>query len=426
MKESLKLKEERQSLIDELQNIVNNSKEEKRSFTEDETKRQDEIHAEIARLDGEISRAEKNEEILSRSAGPVNKQSKEEKEIQSRFSISRAIGLVMRGKDLDGVEKEVFQEAVNEARDAGVNIEGNIAIPSSFMEKRDYNATTGSAGGFTVGTEIGEAIEILRPVSVIESAGARVMTGLTSNVSFPRQTATVTADYLAETEESPEGTSTMDQLNLTPKRVGAWSEYSKRLFTQSSLSVDNFITNDLMLAIGTEVDRVSINGSGADNEPTGVLNTPGIGSVAGGTNGAVPNWSNVVDLETAVNTANALLGNLNYVMTPGLMGVLKKVAKDAGSGIFLLEDGQLNGFNAIASGNVPSNLTKGTANAICHALIFGNWDDLLIGYFGGLDITVDPYSSAKKGQVIITADTHMDVGVRRGASFSAMVDALLS
>jgi hypothetical protein len=75
---------------------------------------------------------------------------------------------------------------------------------------------------------------------------------------------------------------------------------------------------------------------------------------------------------------------------------------------------------------VPSNLTKGTSAGVCSAIILGNWSDLIIGQWGGLDILVDPYTGATAGTHRVVALQDVDIAVRRVASFVAIMDALTS
>ena len=182
-----------------------------------------------------------------------------------------------------------------------------------------------------------------------------------------------------------------------------------------------------MMAIAQAVDIAAINGSGANNQPTGILNTTGIGSVAGGTNGAAPTLANIVQLEQAVAVANADEGSLGYLTNPKVRGKLKSSPLDAGSGRFLWDYSmpmELNGYNAQVSTNVPSDLTKGTGTALS-AVIFGNFNDLVIGQFGsGLDLLVDPYTSAKDNIVNVIANSEYDCLIKQPASFAAMVDAI--
>ena len=174
-----------------------------------------------------------------------------------------------------------------------------------------------------------------------------------------------------------------------------------------------------------ELDRACINGSGAANQPTGILNTAGIGSVAGGTNGLAPTYANIVDLESAVSNANAAIGNLGYLTNAKVRGQLKQTEIFAGtSGSPVWSGQEVNGYNGYVSNQVPSNLTKGSASGICSAIIYGNFADVLIGMWGGLDLQVNPYALDTSGGVRVTAFQDCDVAVRHPESFAAMLDAL--
>ena len=100
----------------------------------------------------------------------------------------------------------------------------------------------------------------------------------------------------------------------------------------------------------------------------------------------------------------------------------------AGSGERLWDtragDRPLNGYRTAVSNQVPSDLDKGTSTGVCSGIIFGNWADLIVGMWGGLDIQVNPYSLDTTGAVRITAFQDVDVAVRHPESFSAMQDAL--
>ena len=185
------------------------------------------------------------------------------------------------------------------------------------------------------------------------------------------------------------------------------------------------VRNDLGIAVGQALEVAAINGSGSAPIPRGILNVSGIGDVAGGTNGAVPTWANIVELESDVNGANGPMGNRAYLTTPGMYGKLKTVTKDSGSGQFINTNGEINGYQAFFTTNVPSTLTKGSSS-VCHAIIFGNWEELYLMNWGGIDLVVNPYSLDTNSQVRVTINTWWDVALRNKALFSAMKDALLS
>ena len=148
-----------------------------------------------------------------------------------------------------------------------------------------------------------------------------------------------------------------------------------------SIDVESFVRNDLATVLALAIDLAAINGSGSNNQPTGILNTSGIGSVAGGTNGLAPAWSHLVDLESAVSIANADVGTLGYLTNAKVRGKLKQTSKVSGQNGFIWEAGNtpVNGYMAGVSNQVPSNLTKGSSSGVCSAILFGNFADLIIG-----------------------------------------------
>jgi HK97 family phage major capsid protein len=159
--------------------------------------------------------------------------------------------------------------------------------------------------------------------------------------------------------------------------------------------------------------------------PTGLLTAAGVGSVVGGTNGALVTYQHIIDLETAVANANGIQGNLAYLTNAKVRGKLKSTFTNSTYGeIPLWNDERLNGYAAVASNQVSSALTKGTASGVCSAVIFGNWSDLIIGQWGGIEIAVDPATYFSSGDIQIRVLADVDVAVRHSASFAIMKDAL--
>ena len=301
---------------------------------------------------------------------------------------------------------------------------------------RDLLAGTPTAGGNTIATELlgSSFIDLLRNAMVLDRLGATFLRDLNGNLAIPSQTGGATGYWVAENNPPTESQQTTGQVALTPKTVGAYTDYSRRLLLQSSIDVELFVRADLAATLAQMIQSAAINGpAGSGTEPCGILNTVGIGSVAGGTTGLAPAYSHVVDLETAVSNANADLGSLAYLTNSKVRGTLRKTQEFSGTngrpvwtsgaerGI-----GEVLGYEAAVSNSVPSNLTKSSSVGICSALIFGNWADLIIGMWGGLDIMLDPYAGATSGTKRVIALQDVDVAARRVASFAAMKDALTS
>lgn len=301
------------------------------------------------------------------------------------------------------------------------------AMAGAKFGTRDLLVGTPTAGGNLVATELlaSSFIDILTSMMKVMSMGTTVLTDLQGNIAIPRATAGSVGYWVAENGGSTESQQAFDQVALTPKTCGAFVDYSRRLLLQSSIAVEAFVRMDIARTIALMIDLAAIAGTGASNQPRGILNTVGIGSVAGGVNGLAPTWDHVVDLESAVANANALTGALGYLTNTRVRGRLKRTQQFSGTnGIPIWTGNELNGHRAEVSNQVPNTLTKGTSSGVCSAIIYGNWSDLLIGMWGGLDIMVDPYTGATAGTKRVVALQDVDVSVRYATSFSSMQDAL--
>ena len=346
-----------------------------------------------------------------------------------RYSFVRVLNALSNPRDPKAQEGAAFElEASRAAAEKSGKAARGIMVPSDVL-KRDLVVGTTTAGGHTVQTDLmaQDFITLLRNRMVIMGMGARMMTGLQGNIAIPRHTGAATAYWVAESGAPTESQQAFDQVTMQPRTVGAFTDISRKLLLQSSLDVEGFVREDLAMVLGQEIQRVAINGSGTAPEPRGILNVAGIGSVVGGTNGLAPAWSHVVQLETEVAQDNADVGTLGYLTNAKVRGKMKAVEKAANTGLYLWGESSstpVNGYRAEVTNAVPSNLTKGTSSGVCSAILFGNFADLVIGMWGGLDLMVDPYTGSTSGTVRVVALQDVDVAVRHAESFAAMVDAL--
>lgn len=342
-----------------------------------------------------------------------------------QFSFCRAITALANPTDRRAIEAAKFEFECSEAAAKRTGREAKGLIVPVDVLKRDLTVGTASAGGHTVSTDLlaGSFIDLLRNRAVMMQL-ATSLTDLNGNIAIPRMTGGATAYWVAESGAPTKSQQAFDQVTLSPNTVGAFTDISRKLALQSSLDVEGLVRSDLATCLGLEIDRAAINGSGASNQPTGILQTAGIGAVAGGANGAAPTWGNVVDLETTVAQDNADMGRLAYVTNAKVRGKLKQTEKASGTAQFVWDGRELNGYNAMTTNQVPDDLDKGTSTGVCSAILFGNFADLLMGFWGGLDLTVDPYSNSTSGTVRVVALQDMDIAVRHAQSFAAMQDAL--
>lgn len=357
----------------------------------------------------------------------------------SQYSVLRGI-MSSLGEGEAGFEMEVSQEI---SRKLGRGTTG-LFVPTSLRSGVQgvpgmrapvagaAVAGANAAGGYTVPTELQPIIEALYGKMLLRKMGAQTMTGLSGNIPFPKELALPALQWFAENGgddiTETDLSNYFGQIALSPKQAGATLTYSRMFLQQTSLSAEAFFRNRLALIGALGLDKAGIQGTGANNQPRGILSTSGIGLVAAGDNGAVPTWENIVALETDVAVDNADFGSLGYLTTPEMRGKLKTVLKAAAAGSSFIwekgsgEFGEMNGYKAGATTQVPNDLVKGTSGAVCSAIIYGNFNEVVVGEYGALEIIADPFRLKKQGLIEITSNLLADVLVLRAAAFAAMKD----
>lgn len=327
------------------------------------------------------------------------------------FSLMRAVRALMpnatqRDRDAAAFEFECSEEA---QRQYGREAQG-ILIPSDVLN-RAFNAggaantpTGATTGSNIVATDLlaGSFIEMLRNKTTIMRLGT-TMAGLVGNVDIPKQTGGATAYWLGEGEDATEGTPVIGQIELKPKTVGAYTDITRRLMMQSTPDAERIVWNDLVNALGQAIDKAGYYGSGAGNEPRGLKNYTGINAVDFAT-ASKPSFAEIVDMESQIAADNADINSMAYVFNALMRGHLKTAPKfGSGTESTIWETGNtVNGYR-----------TEVTNQVVAGDVFFGNFADLLIGLWGGLDLTVDPYSLSKSGGTRIVAFQDVDFALRR-------------
>lgn len=294
------------------------------------------------------------------------------------------------------VNKEISERAVN------------FSIPMDVF-KRDLTAGTATQGQELVSTDLlaGSFIDVLRNLLVVRAAGATMLTDLQGDIAIPRKTSASSAVWVAENAAVSQSDMAFDQVTLSPKTCGSYTEYTRQLLLQSSLSVENLVRTDLAVGLATAIDLAALYGTGASGQPTGVLNTSGINTVAAFTTTGSPTYAELVGMESAVAVDNALLGTLSYIVEPTMRGTLKTTEKATNTAQFVWEPGNtVNGYSTWTTNQMTTN-----------DVFFANWRDLLLGFWGGLSLLVDPYTNSLSGTIRVVGHQSVDVAVRHPVSF---------
>ena len=327
-----------------------------------------------------------------------------------RFSIMRAINAMANPTDRKAQEAAKFEFECSEAaqRAYGKTAQG-VMLPDEVLRnwnQRDLNASDDS-NLIAQDYRAGDFIDVLRNNSAVMPM-ATMLNGLSGDVKIPRKTAASTAAFISsEGGAAGESEFTVGSVTMSPKTLGAFTDVTRQLMIQSSIDVENLIRNDLAQSMAIAIDDAALEGSGSSGNPTGITNTSGINTVSL-SSAAAPTFAEMVSMETSVRVDNALLGDLAYIVHPTNYGTLKTTEKASNTAQFVAVNDEINGYKVVVSPQLTAN-----------NYVFGNFDDLLVGMFGGLDIVVDPYSNSSSGTVRIVALQSVDVAVRHAVSFCA-------
>lgn len=336
-----------------------------------------------------------------------------------RFSLFRAVRALLPNASAADREAAAFEFECSAAaeRQYGKQAQG-ILIPQDVLD-RAFNAggaantpTGATTGQNLVDTQFmaGSFIEMLRARNTIMRLG-QTMGGLVGNVEVPKQTGGATAYWIGEGEDATEGTPVIGQLALTPHTVAAYTDITRRLMMQSTPDAEGIVRRDLVAAIAQAIDKAGYYGSGTGNEPRGIKNYTGINAVDFAA--VQPTYAELVQMETEIAADNADVNSMAYVLNAVARGAAKTTPKFP------------SGASVAAAGTVwePGNTINGYRAEVTNQLVtgdvfFGNFADLIVGLWGGLDVTVDPYSLSKSGGTRIVVFQDVDFAVRRLESFA--------
>lgn len=331
------------------------------------------------------------------------------------FSFRRAFLALANPNDKALQEAAAYEfEVSRAAQEKSGRPSAGIQVPYDVLKapaRADLVVGTPGSGGYLVADELrpGDFIELLRNRLALAQAGVTMLSGLQGDISIPRQNSSSTAYWIGEGSSPTESQPGVDQVNMSPKTLGAFVDYSRKLLLQSSISVEAMVREDLTRKLALEIDRSGLYGTGSSNQPRGLSAQSGIGTQELTGYGT---FAEFVAMETDVATANADVGNLGYLMNAATRGALKTTEKATGTAQFVFDGNEVNGYRALVSNQVAAK-----------DVFFGNWSDLVMAMWGGLDLMVDPYAGSTSGTVRVVALQSVDFAVRHPESFCFAQDA---
>lgn len=401
-KELRELSEDEEKEISTIKEEIEKINEETKS---EDTKLEDEL--EENELDGNESKpqdenetSEDNDEVLNDKdeiENNNNNRSNQIRKMNKEFRLIKAIRDVANNRSLDDVTKAVANAGAEEMRKSGLSFGGQIQLP---LESRTITVQ-GESGVHddVIETEFTNILEPLRAKNVLVEAGAKYLTNLVGDVQIPVMTKT-NVGWAGEIEEAADGANSFDHVNLSPKRLTAYIDLSKQFLVQDSLGAEQLIREDIVKALNAKLEETILGaGSGDTKTPEGIFN------VVSATN--VASFADVCDKEAELEDAN-VYGEKIYLMSNKAKAAFRVMAKSTKSTQLVMENGEIDGTKALNTSMIAGK-----------NYIYGDFSNLVIGQFGGIDLLVDPYTKAASGQVRIVINAYFDAKVVRPEAFTA-------
>lgn len=349
----------------------------------------------------------------------------DERKIVKEYNLLNVIRALAKDGSPDvGFEREISDQiAKAQHKDARGFYIPEAVLVRAITGKTNVTGEIVGNGAATVETSLlaSQYIDELVATTVLGAAGVQTVGGLVGDIAIPKGTA-VTAGWIAEKDNAPTKTPTFSQVPGTPHTAAANAILSRRLVIQSSLAVQNLVARLILEAIGRAVEAAAFDGTGTNNQPTGLSATIGVGEVT--MTADAPTKANLVDFWEKVYTANAAGANMKYIGSPAVKALLCKtldyfginatgakatsnVVGGIGADYLCTREGKVEGFDFLMS-------------ALCNSkkLYFGNWSEILMCFWSGIDMIVDPYTYSAKGAWQVTAFQDCDVIVRHPAAFA--------
>lgn len=388
MKKLQELRLERTDSIRSMQAMVNKAGTEKRSFTEAEEATYQALRTDVSGLDTKIERAEELDTLNRSIEIPVEKvvtntQRGDEKKV---FNIANAMRQAAGGV-LSGIPAEMNQRS----EDAGVTAtnKNTLLIPAEAISNRAMAVADGTA---LIHKDVATDLDIIVPVPLYKTLGVRILTGLNGTLGLPAQKhneATFPGENITVITNPNQATG----VTLTPQRVGLTESFSKELLNSGNSALFSAIISDMVAGIDSAITRrvitEAIDKAGAEVPLTGAITAEAM-----------------TEAEAAIEVDG------KFVFTRPDFALLKSSTLDAG------------GNRTLVNGKFSGGLTFdgydafGTSFCTDAVAVYGAWNHATVGMWDGIEIIVDPYTGAKRGEIEVTVNRLVDAQVRNTEGFA--------
>jgi HK97 family phage major capsid protein len=435
MKTSVELRQLQSLKRAEGSELVDKAETEKRELSVEETTILRNIQSEVEAFENQIKDAELREKFAKKSVEGKKSNdgmNAEEREM-SNFSMTKFFNSINRNEPITGLEREILDEGVVEARSLGASSNGHYINLKALnaIQKRAMSAGSASAGGNFIQTDKMGFFDVLRANRVLDKVGAEWEMGMVPNVDYTGFSTGWTFADAAENATAADADAVTVNRSVSPKRIAGKILLSNQLMIQDP-TMDAKLLQSLQNALYPYVEGKVLTGTGTSNAMTGITANATAATLALGTNGGAPSLTYIQNMRKTLLNGNVDASKIFWLINPNTEALLMATPVDTGSGAMLIPYGSyfngatgfINNIPYLVTSNLPNNLTKGTSSSNCSAVIAGDFSNLKVCQWGGLDIVIDPYTAAAEGQTRIICNTYWDTTIKRAGTIVKTLDLI--
>lgn len=340
------------------------------------------------------------------------------------FSVTRAVQNLLKG-NRSGIEFEISQD-LEKRTGEGCGVK-EILLPTDYRNvglreaypqliKRAHSLGTDSEGGYFKNIDFrGDMLKgVIRNETVLGRLGATVMTGMKGQLKMPK---IVSGLSMYNTAENTAGTASYMVIGLDTvegKRISGNTKIGRQQIENTDPTLPGFaemLIRDLYDSANVKTDYDGINGTGAGNNPRGILNQTGPASASLST----VNWKNLINFKRLIAKANGKKENMKWGYSVDVESVLDVTPKVAGQAFMLRsEDGTVTGYAGESSNQIPDQVA-----------IQGFWPEFFIIFFGTEKLIVADQPSHTSDEIEISLHRYGNFHLRSSESFAIADDATI-
>lgn len=293
------LKEKRNSLVAEMENMLQAAETEVRALAMEEQEKFSQLKNEISEIDNTLAIAE---EKRNDASVEVVENKIEERGNEMEFT---------KEMETRGIEQFLRKEAGEEVRAMNMTSNGAL-VPTHLYE------------------DIIEKVHEVAPLF----AKTRLFTPVNGQLDILAEDDIEKATFVGDMENLTAKDFTTKKVSLKQKRIGSAIELSQHLVNDSGIDVVNYSVSLLAKRIAMALDRVIVNGQTSSNQPEGLLSAPETCDVAAASKSAI-DFDDVLEVYNSM--APQFLGNACWIIGRTEFNKLVKL-KDSTGNYYIVRD----------------------------------------------------------------------------------------